>query len=147
MGKRIEERPPVSRTGGLFTLDKGVRPCRVGHVIRVAHLTKEFRRPVRKIGPFGALRTFFSTEYTTVKAVNDISFTIDEWEMVGYIGPNGAGKSTSIKMLTGILVPTSGTVEVNGLSPQRDRVANAALAGLPVAGGGAGCPAGGAALE
>lgn len=99
-------------------------------LIRVDHLTKEFRRPVRKSGPFGAIRTFFSTEQTTVKAVNEISFTIDDGEMVGYIGPNGAGKSTSIKMLTGILVPTSGQVEVNGLSPQRDRIANAKQIGV-----------------
>lgn len=99
-------------------------------VIRVEHLTKEFRRPVRKTGPFAGLRTFFSTEQTTVKAVNEISFTIDDGEMVGYIGPNGAGKSTSIKMLTGILMPTSGTVEVNGLNPQRDRIANAQQIGV-----------------
>jgi ABC-2 type transport system ATP-binding protein len=99
-------------------------------MIRVEHLTKEFRRPVRKTGPLAALRTFFSTEQTTVRAVDEISFTIREGEIVGYIGPNGAGKSTSIKMLTGILVPTSGTVEVNGLSPQRDRIANARQIGV-----------------
>ncbi|MBJ7355854.1 ATP-binding cassette domain-containing protein [Nocardioides sp.] len=58
----------------------------------------------------------------TVKAVHDLSFTIDAGEMVGYIGPNGAGKSTTIKMLTGILVPTSGALTVAGLEPQRDRV-------------------------
>jgi len=59
---------------------------------------------------------------TTVEAVHDLTFAIESGEMVGYIGPNGAGKSTTIKMLTGILVPTSGHVRVAGLEPRRDRV-------------------------
>jgi ABC-2 type transport system ATP-binding protein len=58
----------------------------------------------------------------TVHAVRDLTFAIEAGEMVGYIGPNGAGKSTTIKMLTGILVPTSGTLQVAGLAPQKDRV-------------------------
>jgi ABC-2 type transport system ATP-binding protein len=58
----------------------------------------------------------------TVHAVRDLTFAIEAGEMVGYIGPNGAGKSTTIKMLTGILVPTSGTLRVAGLEPQKDRV-------------------------
>jgi ABC-2 type transport system ATP-binding protein len=66
----------------------------------------------------GALRRTAAT----VQAVHDLSFGIEAGEMVGYIGPNGAGKSTTIKMLTGILVPTSGHVRVGGLDPQRDRV-------------------------
>jgi ABC-2 type transport system ATP-binding protein len=64
-------------------------------------------------------------QYEAVHAVNDISFEIAEGELVGYIGPNGAGKSTSIKMLCGILVPTSGGITVNGLVPHKDRMANA----------------------
>ena len=59
----------------------------------------------------------------TVHAVRDISFSVERGEMVGYIGPNGAGKSTTIKMLTGILVPTSGRLSVAGVDPSRDRVA------------------------
>jgi len=66
----------------------------------------------------GALRRTVAT----VAAVHDLSFSIESGEMVGYIGPNGAGKSTTIKMLTGILVPTSGHVRVAGLEPRRDRV-------------------------
>ncbi len=65
-----------------------------------------------------------------VRAVHDLSFTIEAGEMVGYIGPNGAGKSTTIKMLTGILVPTSGHLRVAGLEPQRDRVALARRIGV-----------------
>ena len=66
----------------------------------------------------------------TVLAVHDLSFSVAAGEMVGYIGPNGAGKSTTIKMLTGILVPTGGQVRVAGLDPSRDRVALARRIGV-----------------
>ena len=94
-------------------------------MIEVKHLTKDYRRLVRKEGFLGGLRTLFSAEYQTVRAVDDISFRIEEGELVGYIGPNGAGKSTSIKMLCGILVPTSGHIEVIGVVPHKNRMANA----------------------
>jgi len=94
-------------------------------MIRVEHLTKVYQRVKRKEGALGGLRTLFSTEYETTCAVDDISFHIEEGELVGYIGPNGAGKSTSIKMLCGILVPTSGHIEVNGLVPHKERMTNA----------------------
>jgi viologen exporter family transport system ATP-binding protein len=94
-------------------------------MIRVEHLTKIYQRVKRKEGVLGGLRTLFSTEYETTRAVDDISFQVDEGELVGYIGPNGAGKSTSIKMLCGILVPTSGKIEVNGLVPHKERMVNA----------------------
>ncbi len=90
-------------------------------LIQVSDLRKEFRVPVRKDGRFGAIRSLFSREYEVKTAVDDITFTINKGETVGYVGPNGAGKSTTIKMLTGILVPTSGTVEVAGLTPHRQR--------------------------
>ncbi|MCL6442360.1 MAG: ATP-binding cassette domain-containing protein [Alicyclobacillus sp.] len=99
-------------------------------MIRVKNLVKTFKRPVRKQGPFASIRTLFSSSYIEKPAVNDISFEIKEGELVGYIGPNGAGKSTSIKMLTGILVSTSGVVEVNGLVPYRDRKQNARQIGV-----------------
>ena len=67
----------------------------------------------------------------SVLAVHDLTFSIDAGEMVGYIGPNGAGKSTTIKMLTGILVPTGGQVRVAGLDPSRDRVHRPGLAADP----------------
>lgn len=99
-------------------------------IIRVDHLRKEFKIARRKEGAFGALRTLFSREYTTKVAVDDVSFAIEPGELVGYIGPNGAGKSTTIKMLTGILVPTSGQVQVRGLVPYERRVENARQIGV-----------------
>lgn len=99
-------------------------------MITVEHLSKSFRRPMRKEGAFSGLRTLLHPTYTTKLAVDDISFTIAEGEMVGYIGPNGAGKSTSIKMLSGILVPSSGHVEVGGLIPHRERKEHARQIGV-----------------
>src|SRR5215510_12354224 len=93
-------------------------------MIQVKHLTKDYKRVKRKEGFLGSVRTLFSAEYETTRAVNGISFDINEGELVGYIGPNGAGKSTSIKMLCGILVPTSGDVTVNGLVPHKNRMDN-----------------------
>ena len=102
----------------------------MGAIIEVKGLRKEFRVARRKEGPFAALRTLFSREFDTKVAVNDVSFTIEPGELVGYIGPNGAGKSTTIKMLTGILVPTAGEVRVRGLVPYQRRVENARQIGV-----------------
>ncbi|MFD6342385.1 ATP-binding cassette domain-containing protein [Streptomyces sp. NPDC060131] len=99
-------------------------------VIEVTDLVKEFRRPKRHHGSFAGIRTLLTREYTVNRAVDGISFTIEPGEIVGYLGPNGAGKSTSIKMLTGILVPTSGTVRVAGATPWRDRARNARQIGV-----------------
>jgi ABC-2 type transport system ATP-binding protein len=90
-------------------------------IIEVHGLTKEFRTFRRREGVVGALQNLFVREYVTVHAVDRVSFTIEPGEMVGYIGANGAGKSTTIKVLTGILVPTSGEVSANGYVPWRDR--------------------------
>lgn len=86
-------------------------------VIEVADLVKEFSRPTRQEGTFAGLRTLLTREKTVKRAVDGVNFTVRQGEMVGYLGPNGAGKSTTIKMLTGILVPTSGTVTVAGATP------------------------------
>jgi ABC-2 type transport system ATP-binding protein len=99
-------------------------------VIRVENLVKEFRRPRKQEGRFGALRTLFTRQFDVVRAVDQVNFAIEPGELVGYIGPNGAGKSTTIKMMTGILVPTSGTVEVGGLVPWRERERNAMQIGV-----------------
>lgn len=89
--------------------------------IRVERLRKQFQVSKSRGGLKGALRDLFRREYTEITAVKDISFTIPKGEICGYIGENGAGKSTTIKMLTGILVPTSGLIEVNGYVPFKER--------------------------
>jgi len=99
-------------------------------VIRVENVTKEFRKTRRHEGPFGGVRTLFTRQYDTVRAVSGVSFAVNAGELVGYIGPNGAGKSTTIKMMTGILVPTSGEVEVAGVVPWRERERNALQIGV-----------------
>ena len=86
-------------------------------LIEVQDLTKEFRTFRRREGVKGAIQNLFVREYLTVRAVDHISFSINAGEMVGYIGANGAGKSTTIKVLTGILVPSSGRVISNGYRP------------------------------
>ena len=89
-------------------------------IIELEGLTKHFRVVRKRVGPTGPFARF-RRETIDVKAVENMSFTIQAGEMVGYIGPNGAGKSTTIKMLTGILVPTSGHVRVAGFEPSRRR--------------------------
>jgi ABC-2 type transport system ATP-binding protein len=90
-------------------------------IVVCSHISKEFRTPKRQAGLLGGLRTLFTRQYQVKRAVDDVSFSLDEGELLGYIGPNGAGKSTTIKMLTGILTPTSGAIEVAGLTPWRQR--------------------------
>lgn len=89
--------------------------------IIVRNLRKEFKAYSSRSGLKGAFRDLFTRNYKVVPAVNDINFQIKQGEMVGYIGENGAGKSTTIKMLTGILTPTSGQVIVNGMNPHKER--------------------------
>lgn len=99
-------------------------------LIEVKHLSKHYQIAKRQEGMWGAVRSLFHREYITKEAVNDISFSIEAGEMVGYIGPNGAGKSTTIKMLTGILVPTAGELMVNGIVPYKERQKNARQIGV-----------------
>lgn len=90
-------------------------------MIEVNDLTKVFKKPVRGSGLSGMVKTLFSRKYDEVRAVDGISFTVPDGEIVGYIGANGAGKSTTIKMMCGILTPTSGTVFIDGTEPYRKR--------------------------
>ena len=90
-------------------------------LIEARTVSKRFRQHKRFPGFLGALKTLVTAEYTEVTAVEDVSFTIAAGEAVGYLGPNGAGKSTMIKMMTGILVPTSGEVTVLGRTPHEKR--------------------------
>lgn len=99
-------------------------------MIHVQNLVKEYKIQQRAEGIKGTITNLFNPNFTVKRAVDDLSFSIAEGELVGFIGPNGAGKSTSIKMLTGILVPTSGTLEVNGLVPHKNRKANAQQIGV-----------------
>ena len=99
-------------------------------IIETRDLRKVFRSLKRTPGALGALRTLFSRTYEEKAAVEGISMALESGELVGYIGPNGAGKSTTIKMLSGILVPTSGDVRVAGLVPARERTRNARNIGV-----------------
>jgi ABC-2 type transport system ATP-binding protein len=89
--------------------------------IDVKDLRKQFSVQKNREGLTGALKDLFKREYNEITAVKDISFQIPKGEICGYIGENGAGKSTTIKMLTGILVPTSGHMKVNGFVPYKER--------------------------
>ena len=99
-------------------------------LIEVAELRKVFRRPDKRPGLAGSVRHLFERRFTDKVAVDDIDLTIEAGEAVAYVGPNGAGKSTTVKMLTGVLVPTSGSVRVEGRVPHKDRIANARRIGV-----------------
>ncbi len=96
-------------------------------IVETRDLRKVFRTVKRVPGPGGALKTLFSRERTERVAVEGVTMSLEAGELVGYIGPNGAGKSTTIKMLTGILVPTSGEIRVAGLVPADERKRNARI--------------------
>ena len=99
-------------------------------IIEIKHVTKEFKVLNRREGLKGSIRDLFSRDYKTVRAVDDISMSIEQGEIVGYLGPNGAGKSTTIKMMTGVLEPTSGEILVGGNVPYRNRTKNAQEIGV-----------------
>ena len=100
------------------------------NIIEIKNITKEFRVPDRREGLKGSIKDLFSRRYHTVKAVDDISMEIKQGEIVGYLGPNGAGKSTTIKMMTGVLEPSSGEITVNGCVPYKNRTRNAQNIGV-----------------
>jgi len=86
-------------------------------IIEVSNLSKSFKQYRKEPGLVGSLKSLFKREYFDIRAVDDISFRIEEGEAVGFIGPNGAGKTTTLKMLSGILYPSSGEVSVLGYTP------------------------------
>ena len=90
-------------------------------VISVKNLTKTFKVKEKEKGFIGSMKAIVKPNYKEVYAVNDISFEVEEGEVIAFIGPNGAGKSTTIKMLTGILYPDSGSIEVLGINPTKTR--------------------------
>jgi ABC-2 type transport system ATP-binding protein len=91
-------------------------------MIEVQNLNKTFKVAKRNAGIGAAVKSLFKPQYTTVQALQDISFKINEGEIVGYIGPNGAGKSTTIKIISGILVPDSGKCNILGHTPWKNRI-------------------------
>lgn len=99
-------------------------------IIELKNISKEFKVPNRHEGIMGSIKDLFSREYNIVKAVNGISMNIMPGEIVGYLGPNGAGKSTTIKMMTGVLEPTSGEIICNGIIPYKKRSENAQNIGV-----------------
>lgn len=99
-------------------------------IVETRDLRKVFRTAKRETGPLGALRTLLRPVYEDRVAVAGVTMKLEPGELVGYIGPNGAGKSTTIKMLTGILVPTSGEVRVAGIVPSERRQENARNIGV-----------------
>ena len=99
-------------------------------IIQIRDITKEFKVLNRREGLKGSLKDLFSRDYKIVRAVDHVSLSIDQGEIVGYLGPNGAGKSTTIKMMTGVLEPTSGEILVNGNVPYENRTKNAQEIGV-----------------
>ena len=99
-------------------------------IIELKNISKDFKVLNRREGVWGGIRDLFSRDYSIIQAVNDVSLTVDKGEIVGYLGPNGAGKSTTIKMMTGVLEPTSGTLTVNGRIPYKNRTQNAQNIGV-----------------
>ena len=90
-------------------------------MIELNHISKTFRIAKRNAGMSEAVKSLFKREYTLVRALQDVSFSIDDGEMVGYIGPNGAGKSSTIKIMSGILNPDSGECVIDGITPWKKR--------------------------
>ena len=100
---------------------KAKRVMSNNNMIEVKNVSKEFKKIIKEPGLKGSVKSLFHKKQEIVKAVDDISFSVEKGEILGFIGPNGAGKSTAIKMLTGILTPTSGEIMINGQIPYKNR--------------------------
>ena len=99
-------------------------------MIKLSHIRKTFRVARRDAGFKNAVKSFFVRKYDKIEALSDISFEINDGEMVGYIGPNGAGKSSTIKVMSGILTPDSGECVIDGRVPWLERKAHVANLGV-----------------
>ncbi len=100
------------------------------HVIELKNINKTFKVAKRDGGFSNAVKSLFKKDYTYIHALKDVSFTVNDGEMVGYIGPNGAGKSSTIKIMSGILTPDSGSVVINGHNPSKERTEHAQNIGV-----------------
>src|ERR1700690_3352478 len=98
--------------------------------IAVQHLSKTYRVTERQPGLMGAARSLFTRTHRSIEALKGVSFSLERGEIVGMIGPNGSGQSTLIKILCGILEPSSGSCEVGGLVPWNERVHHVASIGV-----------------
>lgn len=94
-----------------------IKVCKSMALLNVQHLSKTYKVYQKKTGLWGAMKGLFHREHKEVKAVADVSFTIEPGEMVAFLGPNGAGKTTTLKMLAGLIYPTTGTAQVMGFIP------------------------------
>lgn len=90
-------------------------------MITVTNISKDFTKIIKKPGLAGSIKSLFNPQKKIFHAVSNVSFNVPDGEILGFIGPNGAGKSTMIKMLTGILTPTAGSLDINGFNPQKER--------------------------
>ncbi|WP_159637536.1 ATP-binding cassette domain-containing protein [Erysipelothrix anatis] len=99
-------------------------------MIQIEHISKTYKVPIREGGIKEAIRALYNRQYQIIKALDDISYTIPKGQIVGYIGPNGAGKSTTIKIMTGILQPDTGSCTINGRDPFRSRKEHAQQIGV-----------------
>lgn len=99
-------------------------------MITMEHVCKSYKIAKRNAGLGETVKSFFHREYEIIHALNDVSFTIEDGEMIGYIGPNGAGKSSTIKILSGILTPDCGTVLVDGRIPYKNRIKHVSEIGV-----------------
>ena len=99
-------------------------------VIVMKNISKQFKVLNRHEGLKGSIQDLFSRDYKIIKAVDDVSLTVNKGEIIGYLGPNGAGKSTTIKIMTGVLEPSAGEILVDGRVPYKDRTANSENIGV-----------------
>ena len=90
-------------------------------IIEVKNLNKQFKIKEKEKGFKGSIKSIFKPKFKIINAVKNLSFSVEQGEVLAFIGPNGAGKSTTIKMLTGILYPTEGEIIVNGFDPSKQR--------------------------
>ena len=99
-------------------------------VIVMKNISKQFKVLNRHEGLKGSIQDLFSRDYKIVRAVDDVSLTVNKGEIIGYLGPNGAGKSTTIKIMTGVLEPSAGEILVDSRVPYKDRTANSENIGV-----------------
>ena len=99
-------------------------------IIKVSNLSKSYKIPLKDPGLKGAFKSLFWPRTSAIHAVQNLNFAIEAGEIVAYLGPNGAGKSTTIKLLTGILTPSAGRIEVLGIKPYENRIENARNIGV-----------------